>query len=82
MESGKHLYMSSKRAITQLRTFMPSTDLNTIRAEVLFTSFLVEHNIPLSAADHDGPLLKMFPDSKVAQKYGCAHAKSRNISIL
>ena len=27
-----------------------------IKSEVLFTSFLVEHNMPLSAADHAGAL--------------------------
>lgn len=44
-----------------------------IKSEVLFTSFLVEHNIPLSAADHAGALFKqMFPDSDIASKCSCA----------
>ena len=43
-------------------------------SELLFTSFLVEHNIPLSASDHAGLLFrKMFPDSELAKKYGSAH---------
>ena len=37
-------------------------DLEAMRAEVHFTHFLVEHNLPLSAADHAGKLFrKMFP---------------------
>ena len=41
-----------------------------IHFELLFASFLIEHNIPLSASDHAGPLFrKMFPDSELAKKY-------------
>lgn len=56
--------------------FTKQNDDGPIRAEVLFTSFLIEHNIPLAAADHAGPLFKrMFPDSKIASQYGCARTK-------
>jgi hypothetical protein len=35
-------------------------------AELLFTDFLVEHNIPLAAADHSSKLFsQMFPDSEI-----------------
>eukprot|EP00731_Ephydatia_muelleri_P019781 Em0012g606a len=48
-----------------------------IKAEVLFTGFLVEHNIPLAVSDHAGPLFrKMFPDSAIAKKYSCARTKT------
>ena len=30
--------------------------MQVIKAEVLFTGFLVEHNIPLAVSDHAGPL--------------------------
>jgi hypothetical protein len=44
-------------------TVSSDQSLKVTRSEVLFTSFLAEHNIPLSAADHAGPLFKrMFPD--------------------
>lgn len=47
------------------------------RAELLFTTFLVEHNLPLACSDHSGELFrKMFPDSKIATKYGCARTKT------
>ena len=36
-------------------------------AELHFTSFLVEDNLPLAAADHFSKLCgKIFPDSKIA----------------
>ena len=42
-------------------------------AEVLFTSYILEHNLPFEAAAHAGPLFRrMFPDS---EKYGCAATK-------
>ena len=51
-----------------------------IKAEVLFTQFLFEHNIPIAAADHAAPLFRqMFHDSDVAKKYGSARAKSTAI---
>lgn len=60
--------------------FTKPNDLNVIKAEALFTSFLVEHNCPLSAADHAGPLFKkMFPDSQIASKYGCGRTKTTAI---
>ncbi|KAJ8043481.1 hypothetical protein HOLleu_10580 [Holothuria leucospilota] len=62
-----------------------ASDLSTegeqvIRAEVLFSDFIVEHNLPIAFADHVGPLLrKMFPDSETAKKYGCARTKTTAI---
>lgn len=57
--------------------FKDNNQSDVIKAELLFTSFLVEHNIPLSAADHVGPLFrKMFPKSEVAKQYGCARTKT------
>ncbi|KAJ8025846.1 hypothetical protein HOLleu_33517 [Holothuria leucospilota] len=51
-----------------------------IRAETYFTGFLIEHNLPVASADHDGPLFrKMFPDSKIAAKYSCARTKTSAI---
>nr|XP_042899054.1 uncharacterized protein LOC122269520 [Parasteatoda tepidariorum] len=51
-----------------------------MRAELLFTSFLVEHNVPLNAASHVGPLFrKMFPKSEIAKRYGCAKTKTASL---
>ncbi|KAJ8875922.1 hypothetical protein PR048_023830 [Dryococelus australis] len=50
------------------------------KAEVLFTTFLVEHNLPLAVSDHVGPLLKvMCPDSKIIHKYSCKRIKTTAI---
>jgi len=53
---------------------------NVTKAEVLFTNFLIKHNVALAAADHAGPLFKaMFPDSSIASKCGCARTKTSAI---
>ena len=42
--------------------------------------FLVQHNLPLATADYLGPLFKsIFPDSQIAQSYGCARQKTSDI---
>lgn len=51
-----------------------------INAEVLFTGYILEHNLPFESAAHAGPLFrKMFPDSDIARKYGCASTKTAAI---
>ena len=50
-----------------------------ITSECLFTSFILEHNLPITCADHAGPLFrKMFPDSKITKSYSCARTKTSN----
>lgn len=45
--------------------------------ECLCTDFLLEHNIPVTALDHVGALIrKMFITSNVVSRYGCARAKT------
>ena len=51
-----------------------------IGAEVKFAAFLLEHNLPIAAADHAGPLFRsMFPDSRIASYYGSARTKTTSI---
>ncbi|XP_063222680.1 xyloside xylosyltransferase 1 isoform X3 [Bacillus rossius redtenbacheri] len=51
-----------------------------IRAECLFTSFIVEHNLPITCADHVCSLFrKMFPGSEIAKKYSCARTQTSAI---
>lgn len=60
--------------------FSVKNDTSVIRAECYFTAFIVEHNLPLSCADHAGPLFrKMFPDSDISKRYSCARTKSSSI---
>ena len=52
-----------------------------INAEVLFTAFILEHNLPFEVAAHAGNLFRsMFPDSEIAKKYGCAPTKTAAIT--
>ena len=49
-------------------------------AELYFTTFISEHNIPFLAADHFTKLCKvMFPDSKVAEGFSCGRTKTTAI---
>ena len=56
------------------------------RAETYFTSFLVEHNIPLAASDHAARLFKsMFLDSahspkEIIDRYACGRTKTTAIA--
>ena len=51
-----------------------------IEAEVLVTNFLVQHNLPITTADHLGPLFcEIFPDSRIAKSYKCARTKAAAI---
>jgi hypothetical protein len=68
----------STHKIKQFFVDSSSKDLSVIRAEVMFTDFIVEHNLPLACADHAGPLFRqmLFPDSNIATKYACARTKT------
>ena len=49
-------------------------------AELHFTSFIAEHNLSFSSADHFSKLCKvMFPDSQIAASYSCGRTKTRAI---
>ena len=49
-------------------------------AELYFTTFISEHNLPFLAADHFTKLCKvMFPDSKVAEGFSCGRTKTTAI---
>ncbi|KAH6932477.1 hypothetical protein HPB50_006291 [Hyalomma asiaticum] len=53
------------------------SDFGVIRAECLFTAFLVEHDIPLSVSDHAGPLFwKILPKCEEAKRYACGRTKT------
>lgn len=83
VKSDKHVKLAEARSCKSISNFLsPSTssnDNNIIKAEVLFTE-IWEHNIPICASDHAGKILKnMFPDSKIAEKYGCGRTKTTAI---
>lgn len=81
LDTKKHIDNAKVIISNKKIDFMQKNDLNNIiNAEALFTAFIVEHNLPISSADHAGPLFrKMFPDSSIAKKYGCARTKTTSI---
>ena len=49
-------------------------------AELYFTTFIAEHNLPFLVGDHFTKLCKvMFPDSKIADGFACGRTKSTAI---
>lgn len=77
MQSLKHRSASQDEAgsSTITKILLPQ-DNTTIRAETLMTQFIIEHNLPMAVADHLSILMiKMFPDSKIAEKFACRRTK-------
>ena len=75
----KWLLHSRKQAQFFAAASFTSTDV--IKAEVVVTNFLIQHNLPVATAWHLGPLFKtIFPDSKIAQSYACSATKTAAIS--
>jgi len=63
VQSAKHVAkVGSSAPLRKVEHFFAdSKNLNVMRAEALFTEFIVEHTIPLACADHAGLLFrKMF----------------------
>ena len=55
-------------------------EISVIRAEVLFSDFLVQHNLSFATADHFCKnVSKMFPDSTIAKKFASGKTKSTQI---
>ena len=81
-KTNLHKQLSLTVKTTAPLTSFVTTDAETdvTKAEMLFTHFLVEHNIPIAIADHARQLSKeMFGDSKVSSKYGCGRTKTTSI---
>ena len=55
-------------------------DQKVVKAELFFSCFLVEHDLPLSTADQAAKLfMNMFPHSKIVNKYQCGRTKTTNM---
>ena len=60
-----------------------SNDYDTIRAETLWTLYVVEHNMPFTSSDSFSDIAKvMFPDSKVAREFSCRRTKTTAIPVV
>ena len=55
-------------------------DQKVVKAKLLFSGFLVEHELPLTTADHAVKLFRnMFSDSKIENKYRCGRTKTTHM---
>ena len=71
METKKH--KDNAKGMIQTKNTLQN-DITT--AELYFTTFIVEHNLPFLAADHFTKLCKsMFPDSKIDKGFRVAGPK-------
>lgn len=71
---------STPAASNFFASFKLDQDEDVMRAEVLFSNFVAEHNIPFLVADCFTRLCKaMFPDSKIASKFSCSRTKTTQI---
>ena len=70
---------SMSKSLEQFVKITPEAQKVT-EAECLMTNFIVEHNLPISVADHMSDLIKrMCPDSKIAKQYQCKRTKTTHI---
>ena len=52
-------------------------DQKEVKAKLIFFGFLIEHELPLTTANHAAKLFRnMFPDSKIVNKYRCGRTKT------
>ncbi|XP_038058988.1 zinc finger MYM-type protein 6-like [Patiria miniata] len=83
IETTKHRNIAeTKSANRSIRQFMPSNkDYDLIRAETLWTEYVIEHNMPFVSSDEFTDVVKqMFPDSKIASKFSCRRTKTTAIA--
>ena len=56
------------------------SDIAVTESECLVVNFLIEHNVPVSVADHLSELLrKICPDSSIAKKFKCKRTKTAHM---
>ena len=72
LKTKTHLdFLKLGNVISKIDKFFSSEDLGSfvINAECLFVNFILEHNLPLSVADHARELFKiMFPKCPTTKK--------------
>ena len=91
IKGPKHVEIAKSVSKAPISDFFSKSNKSTpldeavTRAEVLFTGFLVEHNVALAASDHASKLFKaMFiqpgvSSADIVQKYACARTKTTAI---
>ena len=84
--TAKHKeYVDSAQWLRKLTAFGASSateSLNqkVVKFELLFSAFLVEHNLSLSTVDHTAKLIRnLLPSSKIVKKYQCVRTKTTHM---
>ena len=72
--------VNKSRPISQFFSSPNTSNRDCIKAEVMITNFLIQHNLPIATSAHLGPLFKsIFPDSQIAKSYACSTTKTSAI---
>lgn len=74
VNSAKHkeYAVASQKTKDVASFFVADKDTTVIKAECLFTRFIIEHNLPIAVADHAKLLFTaMFPDSQNCTTLKC-----------
>ena len=82
VKSAKHTANIKGHCSRDIGTFMnKEKDYSCIKAEVLWTQFVISKSLPLSTSDDFGNLLRqMCPDSNIASKFSCGRTKTTAIA--
>ena len=76
---GKHhkealLAASTTKSVASI--FQPQVAKNVIEADTRYSMFVAKHNLAFLSSEHASKLFsQMFPDSEIAQKFGCGPTK-------
>ena len=77
---GEELKMRKSHSRVRFLSKTGNSGGNVIKAEVMITNFLVQHNLPIATADLLGPFFKeISPDSKIAAAYASGPTKTSAI---
>ena len=85
VEGRRHTERAQQTAGQSSITTMFQRDFDSLQdkttaAEIYFATFIAEHKLPFLTADHFTKLCKkMFPDSKIAERFACGRTKTTAI---
>ena len=69
----------NNKKLTNFGASLATTNLDhkVVKAKLLFSAFLVEHELPLTSPDHSAKIFRnMFPDFKIMNKYRYGRTKT------
>ncbi|CAL4070206.1 unnamed protein product [Meganyctiphanes norvegica] len=83
VKTSKHVkFNECIQGVVKFETFVKpiASDIAVTESECLVVNFLIEHNVPVSVADHLSELvMKICSDSSIAKKFKCKRTKTTHI---